>query len=63
MPALYGIRTSPLIGDSGYPASPDGDDRFAELLGSTDAIVTSSAINDTACPSLVERTSDRCPSN
>jgi hypothetical protein len=41
------IRTSPLIGDSGYPASPDGDDRFAELLGSTDAIVTSSAINDT----------------
>jgi hypothetical protein len=47
MPALYGIRTSPLIGDSGYPASPDGDDRFAELLGSTDAIVTSSAINDT----------------
>jgi hypothetical protein len=41
------IRTSPLIGDSGYPASPDGDDRFVELLGSTDAIVTSSAINDT----------------
>jgi hypothetical protein len=40
------IRTSPLIGDSGYPASPDGDDRFVELLGSTDAIVTSSAIND-----------------
>jgi hypothetical protein len=41
------IRTSPLIGDSGYPANPDGDDRFAELLGATNAVVTSTAINDT----------------
>ena len=41
------IRTSPLIGDAGYPANPDGDDRFVDLLGSTDAVVTSSGINDT----------------
>jgi hypothetical protein len=41
------VRTSPVIGDAGYPADPDGDDRFVELLGSTDAIVTSRGINDT----------------
>jgi receptor-binding and translocation channel-forming TcA subunit of Tc toxin len=41
------VRTNPLIGDSGYPANPDGDERFTELLGTTDVIVTSTAINDT----------------
>jgi hypothetical protein len=35
------------VGDRGYPADPDGDDRFVELQGSTDAIVTSRGIEDT----------------
>jgi hypothetical protein len=40
------IRSSPLVGD-GYPRDPDGDDRFTELAGAPDAIVTSRGIDDT----------------
>jgi hypothetical protein len=40
------IRTSPLLGD-GYAPNPDGDNRFVEMLGSTEAVVTSSGVNDT----------------
>ncbi|WNM37569.1 hypothetical protein RMN56_20660 [Micromonospora halotolerans] len=40
------IRASPLVGD-GYPYDPDGDDRFTEIAGAPDAIVTSRGVDDT----------------
>jgi hypothetical protein len=40
------IRNSPLVGD-GYPREADGDDRFTEIAGAPDGIVTSRGVDDT----------------
>jgi hypothetical protein len=40
------IRKSPLLGDNGYPRAGDDTERFSDFFGSLDAIVTSTAQND-----------------